>query len=390
VKTKIISTIIGLCLSIPLSWGQTSSPFTSYEFYDLNYDAQALGQANAYTAQASGFKAMYYNPANLQGIKQFRLTSYLQTEFSPGFALDAVNSATDIINIFGGTTSQIEQIKNIQASLNNLRLKNAHARVNLSLIGTWEGWGIGLHMRALSLDTSIGPDATEAYARVISDAGLMLGKSFGFFDNTLWVGAVTRLMYRASINRSYGLQDFLDLNSDTLLKDSVFEGMLLDVDLGVTYKVPIWDELFDPTISVVLAHLGDQFVLTSMNLVPNSGGTTNLLRENMRAHVGFGVELPKWIFFQPSASLDYRNIGIGPGDPFKHLHLGGALKVTFVDEILGGAFRAGIGQGYITAGLTGYIWWFQMDAAYYVEEVGAQTGQNPDRRLILRLTFEAS
>lgn len=365
--------------------------FQSFEFFDSYFDADALGQGNAFTAIAKRHSALYYNPANLEANEKFRLANLFQGEFSPGVVKDAVNAFSSIADIFDTSVSQADKLQQTQAALNPLRLKNAHLRLNVGSLATWKGWGAGLNIRAANLDTSIGPDATETYVRLLADASLILGKSHSFLEDKLWVGLVSRWTYRLSLNRSYTVEQLL--NDSKAIENifsggSISEGLLLDLDFGTTYFLPLWED-YKPRVSFVLAHIGDQFFLTSFKFLKGSKGQTDLVKEQMRAHFGYGMEFPKFLVFVPTLSVDVRNVGLSNGDLFKHLHIGTSWRAQFSDAF-GGEFRTGISQGYLTAGISGYIWWFNLDAAYYVEEIGARTGQNPDRRLVLRLTFEIS
>jgi hypothetical protein len=364
--------------------------FKSFEFYDLNYDSEALGMGNAYTAAAKDMSAMYYNPANLEEADKWKWYNFIQAEGSPSTLFDYLNKFNEVGKIFkNAALSQSEKLNQTFNTIQSVALKNAHARINVASIMTWQGMGLGLNVRAANFDTIVSPDATQMFVRAVSDVSIMGGKSFGFLENRLRVGAVSRLIYRFSYVRTLSLSDILSLGSNItrVFSNDAREGLLLDLDLGATYYPDFLDSV-KGRFAVVLAHVFPQAYLTSFNFFAKTNNRL-VAREDRRVHLGYAMTLPKFWVFEPTVALDVRNLGLHPGDFFKHLHLGGTLNVHFSDTF-GGALRAGLSQGYLSAGITGHVWWFYLDAAYFAEEVGAQSGQNPDRRLLLRFTFQAS
>jgi len=50
------------------------------------------------------------------------------------------------------------------------------------------------------------------------------------------------------------------------------------------------------------------------------------------------------------------------------------------------AVRAGLNQGYLSAGATLDLWVLRFDFATYSEEIGAYAGQREDRRYVAQIT----
>jgi hypothetical protein len=69
-------------------------------------------------------------------------------------------------------------------------------------------------------------------------------------------------------------------------------------------------------------------------------------------------------------------------DTAKRLHTGAELKFPAVFSL-----RAGLNQGYVTAGATIDLRILKLAYAYSIEEVGAFAGQTPDRRHVAQLSL---
>jgi hypothetical protein len=65
----------------------------------------------------------------------------------------------------------------------------------------------------------------------------------------------------------------------------------------------------------------------------------------------------------------------------KRLHMGVELQTPFFVSV-----RAGLNQGYVTAGATVDFRFVRLDFATYTEEVGAFAGQREDQRYVFQLT----
>ncbi|HLB95273.1 MAG TPA: hypothetical protein VJK28_03760, partial [Nitrospiria bacterium] len=66
----------------------------------------------------------------------------------------------------------------------------------------------------------------------------------------------------------------------------------------------------------------------------------------------------------------------------KRLHLGVEYQLPTIF-----AFRAGFNQGYFSFGATADVWILKLAYAYYIEEIGAYAGQQPNRRHAAQLSL---
>jgi len=393
-KLKILFSRKFLCLlvlGLGIFYGLPSqAQFRSFEYFDMYSDPKALGQGNAYTALSKSFSSLYYNPANLESNGDFRLSFHAQGEVTPTFGIKSINAFKNISQIVNDSTkSEVTKLRETQLEIQPLRLSNGHARFVGAIMATWKSWGMGLNAQTFNLDTSVGPDTTQAYVRTISDFSLMVGKSFSLANDQLWIGAVSRLIYRLSLNQVFSLEDLLEFSDSfvNVFKGRVSEGLILDFDVGVTYTPDIFEET-KLRFSAVFAHIGNQIFLSNPRLISTDFGPSKLVRTAMRGHFGVGVEFPKVAFFKPSVGLDIRNLGLGNGNFFKHVHFGVGLDFPVVPGLFEPSLRAGVSQGYASVGGSLNLWWINIDVAYYAEEMGARAGQNPDRRLVTRFLVQ--
>jgi len=84
-------------------------------------------------------------------------------------------------------------------------------------------------------------------------------------------------------------------------------------------------------------------------------------------------------------ALDYKDITGAfeeDEDIAKRIHMG--AEVRFLRFL---AVRAGLNQGYVSAGATLDLWVLRFDFATYSEEVGAYAGQREDRRYVGQITI---
>jgi hypothetical protein len=203
----------------------------------------------------------------------------------------------------------------------------------------------------------------------IGDYGAGAGYAHPFLDNTLLVGASAKLIHRESLTKEYTIADLNDKLSDRI-KDDLKKGNGLLVDLGVIYKLNKFE------------FANTRVGISANNLV--GGGLGDAADATQHVDIGLAQDVDLKVT-NATFAIDYVDIFDQfkqDKDLAKRLRLGAECK--FLNTI---SVRAGLYQGYATAGLNLDARIVQLDLLTYAEEVGAYAGQKADRRYAGRLVF---
>jgi hypothetical protein len=197
----------------------------------------------------------------------------------------------------------------------------------------------------------------------VGDVGGQVSGAFGFKDGMYQVGATLRVIHRWSVDRSYTSRDLLD-NSFSFDNDAR-TGTGVSGDVGAIVHFPV---AMSPSIGLVIKDIGSP---------PIGDAVKN--RQDIRLGVGAKRDFDLGTL---KLAADVRRIGYSE-DFWKKVYLGGEFSFK---KFL--SLRAGLYQGYLTAGATLDLWILQLSYATYAAEVGMFTGQVSDRRHTAQLAFE--
>jgi hypothetical protein len=209
------------------------------------------------------------------------------------------------------------------------------------------------------------------------------------FKNGLSIGIAPRFINQVSSDRTLNALEVQEKRKQIFKKTSWNEGFDLDVDLGLGYGIAV-GEKWELRLGAVGKHLRDGPFSRNLGLFNDNPDSTPP-RIGRRLDLGVALEGPNvFSFFTPKVVFDLKNLGLMAGDRnqiWLKTHFGSELKVEWTKG-LGGAFRAGLNQGYPTAGINGYFSIFTLDLAYYTEELGGYPGQIPDKRYAIQMGLE--
>jgi len=199
-------------------------------------------------------------------------------------------------------------------------------------------------------------------------------------EDRLTVGMTGHVTYRAATKESFSTIDYLKLGKFDF-KKSAGEGMHYDFDLGSTYTLP-WKPKgwrLQPGIAVnnILGgkykNIGADFIKGETGKPPAQPTTVN-----------FGTSATKPDFLHLNNAIfafEVHDIGNNKnGSLFRLIHVGTEVKLK--DWF---ALRAGIGQGYLSAGVGFDLPLFKIDLTTYGEELALNSGEYEDRRYALRI-----
>lgn len=361
----------------------------------VNKRPRMLSMGGAGVAILGDKDAAMINPAGLADIEETNWQIF-PLIFEAPFDLGVMNSALD----FNDTRESDEDDSVKRAALDEF-LRDAgtttlKSRVNIYPNYTSRWWGVGVHMGLLVealVDTNFALNGVASNQMAdtrgtAGTAGLILGAGYGFFENSLQVGATIKPLYRHGIFKDDQIS-VLDVaianNSDVRLKDRLLGDSHSDnaafgvgLDLGVKYKLQDygWGEGFQsfvqvwkPAVAISYQDIGDTRFLSDKPKPQN-------IKQSVSAGIAFH---PDVAFTKNTFALDFRNIN-EKQEFLNKLHVG-------VESVLWNfwAIRAGLGQSYVSGGMGLDLPFFEVDVYVSAEEAGQRSRIKDERVLGIRL-----
>ena len=334
------------------------------EYPTLHRGVRPLGMGGAFTAVADDENALFYNPAGLSNIDT------LQVGFGP--LLEVSENTMDMYN--DAQDTDFDDTGEVTDFLRDYVGEHQHGRVAfLPHVGfNIRDYGImvaGLAQVTVDMDVR-NPVWPEAHVDAVYDYGLLAGVGLKVPITGLRAGATVKFISRQSLDETYTATDIAADDFDQELDDDLESGSGFGFDLGAIYRLPFFE--------VVDLDVG----LTVQNVPEMDMGDAKPLE----TQANFGLAATKsFAGFDLVAALDYMDLTNSydeDDDPAKRLHMGAEVQLP---KIL--SLRAGLNQGYYTAGATVDFRFVRFDVATYGEEVGAHAGQREDRRYVAQITF---
>ncbi len=328
---------------------------------------EIIGQGGAFTANAHGYGALVTNPAgfSMKG-GSFTLLSanigpyFLPTEqamkgvqaFMDGRPEDGITELSDII-----TTNGI----------------GANMNTGIGIVG--KGLGLGL-----IIDGDIYGSGKTAFGSAFDGAVTatgIAGLSFKLGTDAFGIniGGDIRLMHRIK------MEDIavVDLLADEPSFD-VYSGNAIGLDLGAIMQ------LGSLSFGLSLRDIGGtQFMylkqdINSDTFDPMAAGDDKSYKIPMQATAGvsFHPDLGGLSFlFDPTVSFDYQKVFYTEEEDktsfWTGVHAGTEVKVLRFMKV-----RAGINQGYVTAGVGAKLLFLDVNASYFTREMGRFAGSQPN------------
>lgn len=362
---RLVAVVAGLMLAVPASMAARAA---SAEPLPLFYQGiRPLGMGGAFTAVADDENAMFYNPAGLNSIEGFGRFELLNPMVE--MSTNTMEFAGDLQDVADADTDA-EQAALASDLLDRWLGDHVHARVSVFPNVTFHNFGIGVLGQGV-FDAEVHNPAGSNTLRVRGGydvAGLVSGAmGFSPAGTTLRVGATGKFVRRELLDQSYTTNDLVQQDGIDLDRDMV-DGSGFGLDIGVILGLPL---PLRPAVGVTVQNIGDVDL-------GDAGG--------LPQQINMGIALqPPVPFGQLTLALDLVDVTTEVGtdsDLAKRLHTGAELKLPAVFSL-----RAGLNQGYISAGATVDLRVLKLAYAYTIEEVGAFAGQTPDRRHVAQLSL---
>lgn len=322
--------------------------------------ARALGMGNAFTAVVRDADGLFYNPAAIATISGFHWTV-----MDPKVGINGTQTLTDLQSFSGATSS------NVASRISKLYGHNIWLGGNAktSLAAPYFAAAGFVNTEAAFKVTN--PAYTTLNMNYYFDYGVALGTGFDMIPGLFKVGLAARRVNRTGTTLPLGPGKLADLNTTTIQNELKSRGTGYGFDLGTLITLP---GPVSPTVSFVYRNVGK----TVFNHEEGAAAPPSIDSE-MIVGAALLIRVP---FFSLTPSFDYRYMEKSTEQTGKKINAGIEVGLPLID------IRAGIHQGYYTAGVGLNLGLLRADVATYGVEIGAYPGQLEDRRYVAQVAFE--
>lgn len=348
-----------LCLATLMVVPLSASGAELREFYK---NARLVGMGNAYVALADDEAAIFMNPAGLAGQPQTKINyAVLDIEGSTDLATTYLSNASAFSSNVNGNT--------INAFMN----RNIYARAQLTPTVVMNNVGLGIisdGQVAILAKNQAMPQVTLGYQFT---NGIQLGwgtsvlKGKAKQKHDLRIGIGSKILWRRGGYKLLSLSQLMNIDANLLTVVGGDYERAYGFDAGMQY-VRMFGPQFKATLGLSVMDIGDTKFSANSDPVPN----------NMSAGLGLSYELKQ---MRARFGWDYRHM-MQTADIKKKLHTGFELSIPMV-SVYGGFYQAALSYG------TAFDFWlFRLTLASYAEEQGTLTGEDTERRYMIRLALK--
>lgn len=331
------------------------------ELFEIYNAPQALAMGNAFSADASGYASLFYNPAGLakNEARKWEITPIaLDGIFNGGLvAATFTRRSLGLRSLLEGTQTSAGTYQFLKGTL---MPSVARRGFSMALIGNQD-------FAALS-------DGTQVDVRAGNDLGIVFGGGANFASNMLKIGFSAKTFFRNQLKGTYA---HAALGTDDAISSLMKEGLGIGADLGAILTLPMnWL----PTLGVVWKDIGTTRFLPMQLLNSLSSGTPDSIPQSfnvaMSVHpaVGRGQRL--------TISAEMRHIEKHSLAYSKRLHFGFqymARKSLFL--------WLGMNQMFPTFGAALRVRGGDFEVGTYAQDIGVGTEVKADRRFFFRYTI---
>ncbi|MBM4304526.1 MAG: hypothetical protein FJ112_09400 [Deltaproteobacteria bacterium] len=356
--------------------------FAVPEFYSLSKSIRSLGMGGAFYGLSDDEYALFYNPA---GLSLRRSGTEVMLRVNGNVSSNAISGFNDFKDL--GSLNINQAINRLEKHKNKPMFGNAgllpyfvtrNLAVGVLLADTKLNFNIS---KGVSEIGSLADLQTEvADLTFVSDSGLVIGYAQSLFDSNLHFGANLKGLLRAGGRKAFTALQFNNNADIDLEPDKIGgTGIGIDLDLGATYEFKTLPFGILSRASLTFNNL----LATDFSIAKQYQGAPKLVRT---ANIGwYTVFSGVSVIDNFQVLADISDISLGgenridfgarTGNLLKKLHLGLEMPM--------GRFsvRAGLNQGYLSAGLGMNFYALRLDLATYGEETGETTRRESRRYL---------
>ncbi|MFH1017970.1 MAG: hypothetical protein V1798_07295 [Pseudomonadota bacterium] len=333
----------------------------------------------------TGDSSPFYNPAGLNDLTEGRFQFLAMTFDVAANSVRAVNGILDLKDDVNRAPDDAGKVDALNNYINKHSGEFDHLRWALDLVNyARKDFAVGLVIDE-RLDLSFRNQAFPNFdIRNLGDVALYVSGSHAFWEKLLQVGVTLRPTVRFALDQqdeqiTYGDVVTENADGDPILVDELERiknrRFGLGIDVGAKSDLSRFDWIpgfayLKPSVGVTWQDIGS----------PSFSGA-----EPNGQSVGVGVAVfPAVWKLKNTVSFDIRDLN-RERDFITRTHFGAESELRW--KKLGAALRAGLTQGYLTAGLTMDFWLLKIDGAYYNEEVGIKTREGGNTRYAVTISF---
>ena len=350
---------------------------------------RALGMGNAFSAVVDDHSALFYNPAALALRKSGVIRGYLRGGASQNWS-SFLSGLDENSNSAEGTNPMATFLESKYGESYNL---------SVPMIGLhWvrPNWGMAFIPLNPSIDLSIhkaGAPSISMNAYVDTVLAYGYGAKWKkaqskLGGNVSW-GMTWKLIHRILASESLSLADLAADGGSGINNDSAGEGLTVDADFGLLWSPKItkkgWLRFSKPTFSLVMRNALDYGYITNLHVVSENSPEPSKLQR--RVDMGSKWDLPNFWVFDPHFAFEVRDLLHENLSLKKGIHMGAELDWEMFSWWKGN-WNLGINQGYPTMGLGARFAFFNLDLAYYAEELGTDDFPSKSERLVMEMSLE--
>lgn len=342
-----------------------------------HYGLRPMAMGNAFVAVADDYNAIFYNPAGLARLKDWRVEV-----INPMFEVSAntIEFAQDINELVGGSGGETSDVLEL---LEKNTGKTHHFAFGLTpyFVTKNFGFGIGFDLnttlavhRQIATDVEFGPRITIPFSFAMTP--------FEGFN----VGASVKMVAKGGVDRTFSINDIQAFtesdNTDSSsedeasLDDYVEGGIGYGADIGILYT-PI--KTMEPTIGISITDFGG----TPYSKL-DVGGEALGAPETRLPSVNTGISLKPWstdkMYLRTSVDAHAIN---QPIHYSKKFNAGAEWGYSSIIKV-----QTGLHQGEFAGGFEFDVFLLTMRFVTYAEQLGAIAGQDDnlsDRRYAFQL-----
>ena len=334
-----------------------------FEFYQ---GVRQMGMGGASVAVVNDETALLLNPAALG-----KLRDHFVTVFDPEVALGG-----HVERVAG---FDVMKLQDPQASLNMLnnghqnRFLSSRAQVFPSIVVP--NFGLGFFGRQ-QMNAQIDSETGEFLYNSLEDFSVVGGVSFRFWQGRLKLGVNARVTNRIEISER------TDVNETNLSRSGMArEGIGVGTDIGLILTAP-WQWL--PTLSAVWRDVGTTSYSWRDGMLLGDGERDRPSVTDESLDLGLAIfpiigKYARWTW-----TIEYRDLLTQHevSNQLSRFHFGGEANIA--DSVF---VRAGVNQGYWTAGVELATPFVQFQLATYGTEVGLRDQRREDRRYNFKVSY---
>jgi len=363
-RKLLIFTIAILCVSGEAFAAKTKTILN----YPTPYSGtRALGMGNAFAAVGRDPDGVFYNPATLYEMDFNIGLIEAQVEVNQN-SIDLIQDVMDLTQNSTGQDSTDAAMNLVETNMGKL----IHARVTDYSRLAWKSFVIGA-FGGVNVDTRLHYPLSSTgivEARAITMAGGVVGGSRAIEAvEGLRLGMSVKQIATFTLQHSFKLADVMDQPDPN---DLMYQGQALVFDIGGLYNIT----------QGKLGGWNSQAGLSFMNI----GGIQYTEEDTIPMTVNLGISMrPETFLGETIFAVDIHDLFFAyPQDSslWKRVHMGMEFGVLGRHLL----FRAGLTQGFPTAGFALDLWIFKVGYAYSAEEMGAYAGQDKDSRHTIHLS----